>query len=1757
MLRSKRSPASRSRIPARVSPRSSASLSLEPLEDRCLLAVDAVSLAHPSLISDTAGGTSQNAVVSADGRFVAYESAAANLVANQIDGNLGTDIFLFDRITGSTILVSRISGVGNEATAGNGISFDPSISEDGRFVTFTTLATNLVTGVTDSNASTDVYVFDRVSQSTALVSRRSALPLTTAAGISRDAVISGDGNFIAFVSEAPNVVAGQMNFNSGSDVFRYNRATGTNILVSRSNAGPTTTGNMPSDSPVINRNGQFIAYTSEADNLLPSGSDLNGVRDVFLFNGTNNLLVSRNDTSPVATADGPSDSPVIDNNGDFVAFRSDATNLFSGLQLDPGSRTDPSDVFVFNRSAQTNSLVSRNRISNAMPANGPSRNPSITGNGNFIAFVSDGNDLFAALSDSNMMSDVFLYDRMNQLNSLVSRRMGSTTTTTNGASDSPAISNDGAFVAYRSQGTDILVGQTDNNNANDIFLFERAVVPQRLVSRSEVAATSAGNGDSAAPALSGDGRYVAFASQSTDLVAGVLDTNGSSDIFLYDRQTGGNTTVTTRVVTLPSGTAGGDSTLPDRPDANGSSTSGDRRFTVFASTATNLVPGQQDINFTSDIFLHDRLTGTTTLVSHAVGLLTQTANGTSTDPVISRDGNFVAFVSTATNLAPGQNDPARLDNRDVFLFNRLDGSITLVSGVNASVNAGNNASFSPVLSNGGEIVAFTSLATNLIGGQVEGNANTDVFSFNRLVGTIALVSGANGSPTTTANGASDSPVISGDASLIAYRSDANNLIPTVTDINSASDVYLLNRATGVRSLVSHRNNSLIIAAGAASDTPRISVDGSSIVFASVANNLVNRQVDTNGVRDIFLFDRLTGTISLVSHTNTSLTTTGNLASDNPSLSVDGNLVAFTSLATNLVSAIDLNNASDVFLFRRQGGAIALVSHAENSLITTANNASTLARVSGNGTSVAFTSLATNLVTGQVDNNNTDDVFVFNTANGLVTLASPSLLGPTFTINGSVAHLDISNDGGLVLFDSNALDAVVNDLNGSQDAFAFRFNRAPLSVSVTPNNVLEGQPIGTPVGTFATADPDDGEIFTYTLVPGPGDLGNALFRILGNRLETATVLNAGATPMPTIRVRSTDLGGAFVDEVLTIIVDDINAPPTDVNVVPNTVPENSPIGTVVGTLVTTDPDPNQTFTYTLVAGIGDTDNPRFTISGNQLLTSEVFDFEAQNMYSIRVRTTDQDGASFEKPLTITITDANEAPTGVALSNNTVRDGSPAGTLVGTLIAIDPDQTDTFLFALVAGMGDTNNSLFQINGNNLEVAMPPRLAQNSTLSVRVRVTDQGGLFAEQVLTIRVLPNTVAATIGSFDPLTGSWFLRDENNPGLPNVGAFPYGGVNWSPLVGDWNGDGFQTVGVVDGTGVSNSSLAIWYLRNSNSSGSPDIVPFPYGLRSWIPVAGDWDGDGVEGIGMFDPATGTWYLRNDPSAGPVNFSPFLYGLPGWIPVVGDWDGDGIDSIGVVDPITSIWYLRNANSPGLPDFVPFAYGAPGWSPVVGDWNGDNVDTVAVVDTFGNWFIRLNNSAGPPEIAPFPFGLGNWRPVSGVYTRPVIISEGLQPLHTSTNGTTAEPGGLTGPAVQGVVTAALTRLDELGLDDDVLSGVEAAQVLVADLPGTLLGLADGAQQRIILDVNAAGHGWFVDATPDEDAEFSSSLGGGTLEASEGSAAQGRMDLLTTVAHELAHLAGREDVDAQLHPHDLLADNLEPGRRRLRVLDSLFTEGL
>jgi hypothetical protein len=296
------------------------------------------------------------------------------------------------------------------------------------------------------------------------------------------------------------------------------------------------------------------------------------------------------------------------------------------------------------------------------------------------------------------------------------------------------------------------------------------------------------------------------------------------------------------------------------------------------------------------------------------------------------------------------------------------------------------------------------------------------------------------------------------------------------------------------------------------------------------------------------------------------------------------------------------------------------------------------------------------------------------------------------------------------------------------------NQAPTNLALSNGNIAENQAIGTAIGTFTTTDPDTGNTFTYSLVTGTGSTDNALFAITGNQLQSNGIFDFETQNSYSIRVKTTDQDGLTFEKELTIGVANINETPTNLTLSNTSIVENQAIGTAIGTFTSTDPDTGNTFTYSLVTGIGATDNALFTITDNQLRTNTIFNFETKkNSYSIRVKTTDQDGLTFEKQLTIGVTNINETPTNLRLSNTSIAENKAIGTAIGTFTTIDPDTANTFTYSLVTGTGATDNAFFTITGNQLRTNAILDYETQNSYSIRVRTTDQGGLFFEKELII----------------------------------------------------------------------------------------------------------------------------------------------------------------------------------------------------------------------------------------------------------------------------------------------------------------------------------------------------------------------------------------------------------------------------------------
>ena len=385
-------------------------------------------------------GSSFVPAISADGRYVAFYSDASNLVSGDTNG--ARDVFVRDLQTGETSRVS-VSSSGAEA---NGDSFAPALSSDGRYVAFSSAATNLVDG--DTNDANDIFIRDRQANTTTRVSV--GLDGSQANGGSDQPSLSGDGRLVAFTSTASNIVNGDVN--NLRDAFVYDRQTGTAVNVSVDSNGAQ--GDLESSSPVLSADGKFVAYQSFADNLIPDDQNEGG--DIFVRDLTANTTERVSEYTGHYEAEGDSQRPSISADGRYVAFDSDDWDLVWG------DTNDSFDVFVNDRATTVTTRVSVD--DSGTQSNGESFRPSISADGRYVAFYSDASNLVSG--DANGTTDVFVYDRRSGATKRVSVAAGGEEG--NGDSVRPAISGNGHVAAFESDASNIVPG--DSNRFTDVFV---------------------------------------------------------------------------------------------------------------------------------------------------------------------------------------------------------------------------------------------------------------------------------------------------------------------------------------------------------------------------------------------------------------------------------------------------------------------------------------------------------------------------------------------------------------------------------------------------------------------------------------------------------------------------------------------------------------------------------------------------------------------------------------------------------------------------------------------------------------------------------------------------------------------------------------------------------------------------------------------------------------------------------------------------------------------------------------------------------------------------------------------------------------------------------------------------------------------------------------------------------------------------------------------------------------------------------------
>ncbi|MGA2243122.1 MAG: hypothetical protein ABSH11_13940 [Verrucomicrobiota bacterium] len=838
------------------------------------------------LVSANAGGNgggnghSTAGQASAYGRYVVFQSDASDLVPGDTNGV--SDIFLRDTFTGTTRLISVAANGG----FANGASTDPVMTPDGTCVVFISAATNLVAG--DTNGIPDVFVRDLITQTTRLMSVKAAGNGSPPVASMATPVITPDGRYVAFFSDAQGLAAGVPSTTTG-EVYVRDRLAGATIWASVNAAATVSTmlhlGSMPSTHPALSDDGRYVAFKTGWTNGIGTFSPGSPAVIFFLYDSLNRTttMVSTNGYPPWPNCDdvyGPEMTP----DGRCIAF----------VEFNIAGGTTNSSVRLWDRQTGTNVLVSAD-ASGLWPSNSTSHTPALSQDGRYVTFLSDATNLV-----SNTVSNgLHIYRRDLQTATTV---LLDADTNGIGSMDQlgtiPSLSADGQYAAFSALDGG-LIGR-DNNNALDVFLWDAATGTNTLFSARDPSVLSqAGNGVSTLGPLSisGNGGLVAFASYASDLVTN--DFNGTADVFVRDLMANSNILVS--VGMDGNSGIGGPSFNPV--------ISADGRFVTFASGASNLVAGDiSSVLSPRRVFRRDLQTGTTELVS----ISSSGANGKYDAflPVSSQDGRYIAFLWRT-------NSQYLLGVLTNLFWRDMNSGLTLAVSTSANPNR-------PIsMSADGQRVAYFDAQSNPWLYVWDTNLQANIYTNTTTKLTSAAISPAGNRLLYLATnllfvrdlaGASDiflcpsavkikgSSQWSGDGRYVAFVT-ATNLV--AGDNNGANDVYLKDLQTGTLTLVSVDQSGTTSAAGA-SDSPVVSADGRFVVFRSFATNILPGIVRPPS---LVVFDRLSGLNSLLV-TGTAGTGWTTWVSQ-PALSTNELQLAFQSWDAGLVSG-DLNGVGDAF-----------------------------------------------------------------------------------------------------------------------------------------------------------------------------------------------------------------------------------------------------------------------------------------------------------------------------------------------------------------------------------------------------------------------------------------------------------------------------------------------------------------------------------------------------------------------------------------------------------------------------------------------------------------------------------------------------------------------------------------------------------------------------------------------------------------------------------------------------------------------------
>ena len=471
-----------------------------------------------------------------------------------------------------------------------------------------------------------------------------------------------------------------------------------------------------------------------------------------------------------------------------------------------------------------------------------------------------------------------------------------------------------------------------------------------------------------------------------------------------------------------------------------------------------------------------------------------------------------------------------------------------------------------------------------------------------------------------------------------------------------------------------------------------------------------------------------------------------------------------------------------------------------------------------------TATYSNWNSGEPNNSNNEDYvqFVANGSGKWNDLPNSPTAG---TIAGYIVEYGGIGYGG----DTPTAANLIVTINAQEDT--------PSNISLSGNTIAENAGADVSVGTLSATDADAGDTASFTLVSGAGSTDNGSFSISGTSLRANASFDFEAKSSYSIRIRVTDSTNRTFEKVLTISVTNVNEALTGFSLTSSTIAENAGSNAMVGSLSATDTDTGDTATFTLVGGDGDADNGSFNIGGTSLRANASFDFETKSSYSVRIRATDGGGLTYEQSFVITVTNANDAPSDITLSASSIAENADVNAVVGTLNRTDVDPSDTATYTLVSGDGDADNGAFNISGTNLRANVSFDFETKSSYSVRVRVTDGGGLTFEQSIAITVTDGDDSAPTApadlTFSNVTGTGVTLTWT-PSTDNVGVSGYEVYSGSTLIASATESPYNVTGIASGVSHTLTIVAIDAAGNRSANSNSVTFTTPDVVAPSIPV-----------------------------------------------------------------------------------------------------------------------------------------------------------------------------------------------------------------------------------------------------------------------------------------------------------------------------------